>query len=170
MSVQAAPARFDWVLRLNLAFSTLIFFIAARIYVLPKMSVLAPRELLVPILLLHSMRHLGMMFLTRGAVYPGLAPQFAYPAAFGDLLTSVLALVSLAAVTGGWKLSLPLLWIFNTTGTLDLLAAIALATVYNAPGFLGPAYWIPSFWVPALLVTHYLVFLALCSPAGPRLG
>src|SRR2546427_4565040 len=38
-----------------------------------------------PILLLHSFRHLGLMFLTRGATYPGMPAQFAYPAALGDL-------------------------------------------------------------------------------------
>jgi hypothetical protein len=38
------------------------------------------------------------MFLAPGAMYPGLASEFAYPAAFGDLLTAVLALVALWAV------------------------------------------------------------------------
>jgi hypothetical protein len=54
-----------------------------------------------------------------------------------------------------------LVWIFNIEGTLDLALAIALATVYGAPDFMGPAYWIPAFWVPALLVTHYLTFVLL---------
>ena len=52
-----------------------------------------PRVVLLPILLLHAFRHLGLMFLAPGAVYPGVPPQFAYPAAFGDLLAAVLALV-----------------------------------------------------------------------------
>jgi hypothetical protein len=55
----------------------------------------------------------------------------------------------------------PLVWIFNVVGTLDLLAAITLATIYGAAAFMGPAYWIPAFWVPALLVTHYLTFVIL---------
>jgi hypothetical protein len=37
------------------------------------------------------------MFLAPGAVYAGIPPQFAYPAAFGDLLTAVLALVAIPA-------------------------------------------------------------------------
>ena len=32
-----------------------------------------------------------MMFLAPGVIYPGLPPEFAYPAAFGDLLAAVLA-------------------------------------------------------------------------------
>jgi hypothetical protein len=51
--------------------------------------------------------------------------------------------------------------LFNIVGTLDLVLAIALATIYDAAPFMGPAYWIPAFWVPALLVTHYIVFLLL---------
>jgi len=54
-----------------------------------------------------------------------------------------------------------MVWVFNVFGTLDLLAAITLATAYQAPVFMGPAYWIPAFWVPALLVTHYVTFLIL---------
>ena len=31
------------------------------------------------------------MFLTSGATYPGIPPQFTHPAAYGDLITAVLA-------------------------------------------------------------------------------
>ena len=47
------------------------------------------------------MRHLGLMFLTRGATYPGLPPQFARPAALGDLVTAALAFVSIFPVLRG---------------------------------------------------------------------
>lgn len=46
-------------------------------------------------------------------------------------------------------------------GTVDLIAAITLATIYGAPAYMGAAYWIPAFWVPALLVTHYIAFVVL---------
>ncbi len=55
----------------------------------------------------------------------------------------------------------PLVWIFNVVGTLDLIAAIALATAFGAGAHMGPAYWIPAFWVPALLLTHHLTFVIL---------
>jgi hypothetical protein len=41
-------------------------------------------------------------------------------------------------------------------GTVDLIVAITLTTIYGASAYMGPAYWIPAFWVPALLVTHCL--------------
>jgi hypothetical protein len=149
------------ILTLNLVFSTLVFWVAAKIYVLPKLPELRPQTVLVPILLLHSFRHLGLMFLASGATYPGIPPQFAYPAAFGDLLAALLALAAIPAVLKGLRAARPLVWVFNVEGTLDLIAAIALATIYAAPAYMGPAYWIPAFWVPALLVTHYIVFAVL---------
>ena len=79
------------VLTVNLVFSTLVFWIAAKLYVFPRLQELQPRTILLPILLLHSTRHLGLMFLAPGATYPGLAGEFAYPAAFSDLLAAVLA-------------------------------------------------------------------------------
>jgi len=82
------------ILTVNLLLSTLVFWVAARRYVVPRLPELSFRTVMVPILLLHSMRHLGLMFLAPGAIYPGLPPQFAYPAALGDLLTALLALAA----------------------------------------------------------------------------
>jgi hypothetical protein len=154
-------AIFDRVLPINLVANTAIFYVAARLYLLPLVPRIRPQVILVPILLLHSMRHLGLMFLTRGATYPGVPPQFAYPAAFGDLITAILAFAAIPLVLRNSALAKPAVWTFNIFGTLDLLTAIILATIKNAPVTMGPAYWIPAFWVPLLLVTHYVTFILL---------
>jgi hypothetical protein len=159
------------ILTINLLFSTLVFWLAARIYVFPKLPELRPQAILLPILLLHAFRHLGLMFLASGAIYPGIPPQFAYPAALGDLLAALLAVAAIAAVLRHMCAARLLVWIFNVEGTVDLIAAIALATIYAASAFMGPAYWIPAFWVPALLVTHYIAFVVLWkhwTPAGQQ--
>jgi hypothetical protein len=101
------------------------------------------------------------MFLAPGATYPGIPAQFAYPAAFGDLLASVLAIVAIIAVVRTSRFARSFVGVFNVEGTLDLVLAILLGTIYDASPYLGPAYWIPAFWVPALLVTHYVVFVLL---------
>jgi hypothetical protein len=155
------PAIFDRILPLNVVANTVIFYVAARIYLWPQLSRLRPRQILIPVLLLHSTRHLGMMFLTRGATYHGLPSEFAYPAAFGDLVTAILAFVAIPLVLRGSRAAKPAVWVFNVFGTIDLLVAIATATIYNAPVEMGPAYWIPAFWVPLLLVTHYITFVLL---------
>jgi hypothetical protein len=149
------------ILTANLLLSTLVFWVAVRMYLLPRLHELRPQTVLLPILLLHSLRHLGLMFLAPGATFAGFPAQFAYPAAFGDLLAAVLALAAIAAVAKDLSSARALVWVFNVEGTLDLMAAITLATVYGASTYMGPAYWIPAFWVPALLVTHYIVFVVL---------
>jgi len=149
------------VLTVNLLFSTLVFWVAARIYLIRRLDQLEPRAVLLPILLLHSLRHLGLMFLAPGATYAGIPSGFAYPAAFGDLLAAVLALAAIPAVARRWRSGRLLVWIFNVEGTVDLFIAIALANTFKAAPYMGAAYWIPAFWVPALLVTHYVTFVVL---------
>jgi hypothetical protein len=70
-------------------------------------------------------------------------------------------LAAIPAVAKDLRGARTLVWIFNVEGTLDLGAAITLATIYGAAAYMGPAYWIPAFWVPALLVTHYITFIIL---------
>jgi hypothetical protein len=151
----------DRILALNLICTTVIFAVAARLYILPNLSHWKIENVLIPILLLHSLRHLGMMFLTPGAIYAGMPPQFAYPAALGDFITAILAFAAIPMVLKNLLAAKPLLWIFNVFGTVDLITAIFLATIFEAPLVMGPSYWIPAFWVPSLLVTHYIVFRIL---------
>jgi hypothetical protein len=72
------------ILTVNLVLNTFVFWIAARLYLSPRLSHSEPRAVVLPILLLHATRHLGLMFLAPGGVYPGIPQQFAVPAAFGD--------------------------------------------------------------------------------------
>jgi len=134
---------------------------AAKIYVLPLVSKVPAQAIIIPILLLHSFRHLGLMFLSPGATKEGMPLQFAYPAAIGDLITAVLAFIAIPAILMQLSFGTSLVWAFNIVGTLDLIIAIVLATIYQEQNYLGAAYWIPAFWVPALLVSHYITFILL---------
>ena len=154
----------DGILTLNLIGTTVVFYVAVRLYLIPRLGMLTTRSVLLPILLLHSLRHLGLMFLARGAIYQGMPQEFAWPAAVGDFVTAILAFGSIPAVAGGWRSARALVWLFNIVGTLDLISAITLATVYEAQAYMGAAYWIPAFWVPSLLVTHYVTFVVLRRP------
>ena len=127
------PAIFDRVIVLNLIANTAIFYVAARLYLLPLIPRVSLQLILVPILLFHSMRHLGMMFVTRGATYSGLPSQFAKKAAFGDLLTAILAFVAIPLVLSGSGLAKPAVWIFNIVGTIDLIVAITTAGTGHQP-------------------------------------
>ena len=119
-------------------------------------------EALRPLLLLHAFRFVGLAFLVPGVVSPDLPEGFARPAAYGDLATSLLALLAIATL--GSRVGTVIVWVFNSVGTVDLLNAFYQADrlgVGNTPGLQGAAYFIPTVLVPLLLVTHALVFRIL---------
>src|SRR5712671_232651 len=103
----------DRFLTLNLILTTLVFYVAARIYVLPRLGEFSRPTILLPILLLHSLRQLGLMFLMRGATYPGMPPQFAYPAAIGDFIPALLALAAIPALVRNLRMGRSLVRVFN---------------------------------------------------------
>ncbi len=118
----------------------------------------SPQNALFWLTLPHAFRYMGMVFLVPGVVARPLPGDFATPAAYGDLVTGVLALLALIALRTGWARAMALVWLFNIVGTADLLNALRHRGV--APD-LGAAWFIPTFLVPLLLVTHVMIFVRL---------
>ena len=149
------------ILPLSIAMSLLSFSLIAKWYVMPVVSSVTRADALIPLLLLHSFRHIGMAFLIPGVTSEALAPRFANPAAYGDLLAAALALIAIMALRLRWTIAMPLVWIFNIEGSLDLLNALFQGFLYTSNGHLGATYFIPAVIVPALLVTHVVIFVLL---------
>src|SRR4029453_1319859 len=117
--------------------------IAAR-FVWPALRGRPRPEALRPLLLLHAFRYVGLIFLVPGVVSPDLPDAFARPAAYGDLATSLLALIGIATL--GSRLGTIIVWVFNIVGTVDLLNAFYQADrlgVGIAPGLQGARIFIP---------------------------
>ena len=66
------------------------------------------RRALMPQLFVHATRYIGLVFLVPTVVPPGLPDAFAKPAAYGDLVTALLAIVALLALRGDWPGALAL--------------------------------------------------------------
>jgi hypothetical protein len=147
---------------ISVIFGLVAWSIVAARYVWPDLRGRSRAEALRPILLLHAFRFVGLAFLVPGVVSPDLPDAFARPAAYGDLATAVLALFAGACL--GTRAGVPLVWVFNTVGAVDLLNAFYQANRLGVginPGLQGAAYFIPAVLVPLLLVTHVLVFRIL---------
>ena len=140
---------------------TISYYLIAKWYVMPWAKQKSLTEALTPILLLHSFRYIGMTFLIEGVTAQALDPRFANPAAYGDLLAAGLAFIALFALRYNWKAAIPLVWIFNIEGTVDLLNAVARGIIFNTDGHMGATYFIPIVIVPVLLVTHGMIFQLL---------
>ncbi len=138
--------------------SLVVWGVIAKWMVAPWLEKKSPHEALFWLTLPHAFRHVGMVFLVPGVVGQTLAESFAAPAAYGDLVTGVLALLALIALRTRWRGTLALVWVFNIVGTVDLLNALRHA---NAVPDLGAAWYIPTFFVPALLVTHFMIYIRL---------
>jgi len=151
----------DYVQPINLFLSTLAFMLIAQWYIIPTLNRMTREEALQPLLLLHSFRHIGLMFLAVGAVKYELPTAFAVPAALGDLTASLLAFLALALIRLRWTPAILIVWLFNIEGTVDLFNAVFQGIMNNAWDGMGATFWIPSVIVPALLVTHYIIFLIL---------
>lgn len=118
----------------------------------------------------HAFRHIGLVFLAVGVTAHTLPHAFADSAAYGDFITALLAILSLIALRKIWTIALPLTWIFNIVGTLDLLIAIFLGARLDIFNNLGAAWYLPTFIVPALLVTHYMIFVRLLKPRSVEIN
>jgi len=101
-----------------------------------------------------------------GVVSPSLSSDFAAPAAYGDLVAAILAVLATLALQARASWAIAIVWVFNVWGALDLLNAIynGQIGVRIAPGSLGAAFYIPTVIVPALLITHGLIFWILLRP------
>jgi hypothetical protein len=148
---------------LQFLLSLIVYGLLARWHVAPRLRTLPSAAALSPLLFLHASRHLGLVFLVPTVVGPALQPEFARPAAYGDLVAALLALLALVALRGRWPGALGLVWLFNVVGVLDLLYALSQGVRLGV--LVGAAYYIPTFVVPALLVTHVMIFAVLFRTA-----
>jgi hypothetical protein len=106
----------------------------------------------------HAMRHIGLTFLVPSVTDPAIPLSFAFMTAWGDFASAVLAIACLFALKNSWRLALPLVWLFNVVGSVDLITALSQA---EAVPMLAGTWYIPTFFVPLLLVTHYMIFVRL---------
>ncbi len=146
---------------LQFLLSLVVYGLLAKWYVGPALARLPLHDALVPLLVPHAFRHLGLVFLVPAVVAPTLPRAFALPAAYGDLLAGVLALLAMVALRGRWPLAIPVAWVANIVGTLDLLHAFYKGIPLDAGRHMGSAWYIPTFIVPALFVTHFMIFAIL---------
>jgi hypothetical protein len=143
---------------LSVLMSFVAFGIVARTYIWPRLRMARREEALIALTVPHTFRFIGLSFLIPGVVSSSLPSAFAAPAAYGDLLAAILAILTVWSVSARVLFATPIAWLFNLWGTLDLLVAFyqGLFGIRIDP--------------PPLLVTHGLMFWLLLqkhSDAAP---
>jgi hypothetical protein len=137
----------------------------------PRMKQQARAEQLKILTSFHFFRYFATTLLIAGLVAHKLPSGFAYPTAFGDLISlgfAYIAFIGLQRSKAG-KPSLFPVWIFNIVGTADLLLAMALGpALIPDPGDLGLGYVIPTVYVPLLLAAHFYAFKVLSQRSSEK--
>jgi hypothetical protein len=152
--------------RMSVPFGLIAWGTVTALYIWPQLQGLAPPDAVRPLLVLHSFRYLGLAFLV---VSPELPAAFARPAALGDIVAALLALLAMLGL--GSAAGTALVWVFNLWGSADLLfafyngARLVRARKLQATYF-GAAFFIPTFYVPLLLITHGMIFRILLKAAA----
>lgn len=137
--------------------------IAARLLVWPWLQTIDRNRSLTALVAPHMfLRFLGLSFLVPGVVSPLLPAGFAVPAAYGDLVAGVLAIVATIALVNRASWAATSVWIFNIWGAADLLFGFYQGLrVGLEPGMLGATFFMVTALVPPMLVTHALTFFLL---------
>jgi hypothetical protein len=151
---------------LSILMSFVAFGLVTKLYIWPRLRLLKRDDALLPLVLPHAFRFIGLSFLVPGVVSPSLPSAFAIPAAYGDLVAAILAIAASLALSKRSTSGYLLIWLFNLWGTADLLFAFyqGVLVVQLDARMLGAAFFIPTVVVPALLVTHGLIFRLLVRP------
>ena len=84
------------------------------------------------------LRFIGLSFLVPGVVSASLPKAWAIPAAYGDFVAGILAIVATVGLAHAAPRAIAAVWIFNLWGAADLLfAAFQGPRVHLEPGSLG---------------------------------
>ena len=131
-------------------------------YVWPSLTRVSRNSALTVLLFVHVPRYVGMTVLVAGMVDPKLPTDFLSSTAYGDLLEAALAFASIFALRGNWRVAVPLVWVANIWGFLDLLNGVRGVVQLNVPSFNLVTFWyVYTFYAPLVLVSHLMIFWIL---------
>lgn len=149
------------------ALSLISFGLIARWIIYPRLRNLSLRDTLTPLLLIETLRTVGLILFVPGFADAALPAGFAIPAEVGDMLAVVLAFVALIAVRAGWRIAPALVWLFTVEGLADFVNVIVQGLRFDivTHNLLGIAWLLPTFGVPAFTVVQLMVIAALLNDA-----
>jgi len=143
-------------------FSFVVFGLAAYWYVWPRLTSLDRTDAFVWLTFVHALRPVGATVLVTSVVGTNLPADFASQVAYGDLLTSILAVATLLALRARLSAAIALVWLTNIVGTVDLLNALVEGIRYDIPRLgLGSFWYVVTILVPILWIAHVLAFALL---------
>ena len=99
--------------------SFVVFGLFAWWYVWPWLESLERTTAFTAVTFVHALRPIGATVLVASVAGTALPSDFTQAVAYGDLLTSVLAIITLLALRARLSFAIALVWVTNVVGTLD---------------------------------------------------
>jgi hypothetical protein len=107
--------------------------VIANLYVWPWLQARVRKQELIALVAPHMfLRFIGLSFLVPGVVLPGLPAAFAIPAAYGDFVAGILAVVATVALANHASWAVAAAWLFNIWGITDCYFTLPGATCPNS--------------------------------------
>ena len=142
--------------------SVVVVAVIAVWYIWPSLKSRPRNTALIALLWVHVPRYVGMALFVPHMVDENLPQGFVASAAYGDLVEAALALVSIFALRSNWRFAVPLVWVTNVWGFLDLLNSLRGVIQLNVPSFyLGTFWYVYTFYAPFVVVAHLMIFWVL---------
>jgi hypothetical protein len=144
-----------------------VFGLAAWWYVWPWLRSIDRTSAFTALTFIHALRPIGATVLVTSVAGTALPQDFRDQVAYGDLLTSVLAIITLIALRARVDYAIALVWTTNVVGTLDLVNALAGGVRYDIAHLgMGSFWYVVTILVPILWITHLLAFSLLLRRRG----
>jgi len=143
-------------------FSFLVFGLLAWWHVWPWLKSIDRTAAFTALTFVHALRPIGATVLVASVAGTALPRDFASAVAYGDLVTSVLAVVTLLALRARLAAAIPLVWLTNIVGTVDLANALVGGVRYDVASLgMGSFWYVVTILVPILWIAHLLAFALL---------
>jgi hypothetical protein len=143
-------------------FSFVVFGLYAWWFVWPWLKSLERTAALTALTFVHALRPIGATVLVASVAGTALPRDFAEAVAYGDLATSVLAVVTLLALRARLGFAIALVWLTNIVGFVDLVNALIGGVRYDIARLgMGSFWFVVTILVPILWVAHVLAFAVL---------
>jgi hypothetical protein len=146
------------VLVIQFTLSLVAFTLLARWHVGPRLSSASRETGLVALLWVQVFRYAPLALYATGQVDSRIPSDVAAAVGFGDLISSVGALVALIAVRHRARSATAFVWVFTVVGIADLIFATLKAVGARMfEYYMGWNWYILNFYVPVLVVSHVMI-------------
>ena len=95
---------------IQFTFALVAYALAARWYLWPRLSPLPLEVALVPLVWVHVFRIVGGSIVAPGSVAPGVPTPFREMVGYGDMVTALLALIAVIALSSSRRHAIALAW------------------------------------------------------------